>query len=259
MRPGDRVCVAVSGGADSVALLLLLLEQRERLGIVLSVAHFNHRLRGRAADADEKFVARLAAAHDLPFHLRRADVAAEAKRARGNVEETARRLRYEFFEELVRDGAVQAVAVAHTTDDQAETVLGHILRGTGLAGLGGIHPAVDHVFRPLLGVRRGQLRAYLKKRKQPWREDVTNLDLTRMRARIRRRLLPLLEKHFQSGERVTFARLRELGLVDAGKKVKILGDGELKKKLNVVGLAVTSGARAKIEAAGGAVEASSSK
>lgn len=196
VSPGDRVCVAVSGGADSVALLLLLLELRERLGVVLSVAHFNHLLRGRAADADEKFVARLAAAHDLPFHLRRADVAAEAKRARGNVEETARRLRYEFFEHLVRDGAAQAVAVAHTADDQAETVLGHLLRGTGLAGLGGIHPAVDHVFRPLLGVRREHLRAYLKKCRHPWREDVTNRDLTRMRARIRRRLLPLLEKDF---------------------------------------------------------------
>ncbi|MBZ5703092.1 MAG: tRNA lysidine(34) synthetase TilS [Acidobacteriia bacterium] len=197
LRPGDRVAVAVSGGADSVALLLLLEELRERLGIVLSVAHFNHQLRGKASDADEKFVARLAAARALPFHVHRADVAAEARRRRGNLEDAARRLRYEFFARLVQEGHANRVAVAHTADDQAETVLAHILRGTGLAGLGGIHPLVDHVLRPLLELRREELRAYLRARKQRWREDVTNLDLTRLRARIRRKLLPLLERSFQ--------------------------------------------------------------
>ncbi len=197
LRPGDRVAVAVSGGADSVALLLLLEELRERLGIVPSVAHFNHQLRGKASDADEKFVARLAAARALPFHVHRADVAAEARRRRGNLEDTARRLRYEFFARLVQEGHAERVAVAHTADDQAETVLAHILRGTGLAGLGGIHPVVGHVVRPLLELRRAELRAYLQARKQRWREDVTNLDLTRLRARIRRKLLPLLEQKFQ--------------------------------------------------------------
>ena len=197
LHAGDRVAVAVSGGADSVALLLLLEELRERLGIVLSVAHFNHQLRGRASDADEKFAARLAAARQLPFHVQRADVGAEAKRARGNVEDTARRLRYDFFARLVREGHAERIAVAHTANDQAETVLAHILRGTGLAGLGGIHPVVERVIRPFLSVRRAELRGYLQARKQRWREDVTNKDLTRLRARIRRKLLPLLEKQFQ--------------------------------------------------------------
>jgi tRNA(Ile)-lysidine synthase len=197
LRPGDRVAVAVSGGADSVALLLLLEELRERLGIVLSVAHFNHQLRGKASDADEKFVARLAAARALPFHVHRADVAAEARRRRSNLEDAARRLRYEFFARLVRESHAERVAVAHTADDQAETVLAHILRGTGLAGLGGIHPVVGHVVRPLLELRRAELRAYLRARKQRWREDITNLDLTRLRARIRCKLLPLLEQKFQ--------------------------------------------------------------
>ncbi len=199
LRAGERVGVGVSGGADSVALLMLLLELREELGIVLSVAHLNHTLRGAASDADEKFVAKLAAKHELMFHVERVDVGAQAKREKANVEDAARRARYEFFARLVAEGRVDRVAVAHTADDQAETVLAHILRGTGLAGLGGIHPEKECVVRPLLGVRRAELRAYLRLKKQTWREDATNQDTTRTRARIRKKLLPLLEREFQSG------------------------------------------------------------
>jgi len=197
IRAGERIAVAVSGGADSVALLLLLLELREKMGFVLVVVHFNHQLRGRFSDADEKFVARLAARHELEFHSASANVAASAKKERANLEDAARRARYSFFQSLAGAGRYSRIAVAHTADDQAETVLAHILRGTGLPGLGGIHPAVGHVFRPLLEMRRKELRAYLKQQKQPWREDATNLDLTRLRARIRARLLPLIEKTFQ--------------------------------------------------------------
>jgi tRNA(Ile)-lysidine synthase len=197
VRPGDRVGVAVSGGADSVALLLLLLELREKLGIVLSVVHFNHKLRGKASDADEKFVAKLAAKHGLEFHSASADVAKKAEKEGANLEDAARRARYDYFRSLVNSGACTCVAVAHTADDQAETVLAHILRGTGLAGLGGIHPVAHPVFRPLLTIRRTALRAYLRRKKQSWREDATNRDTKRLRARIRRKLLPLLEKQFQ--------------------------------------------------------------
>jgi tRNA(Ile)-lysidine synthase len=197
LRAGERVGVAVSGGADSAALLLLLVELRKQLGIVLSVVHFNHKLRGKDSDGDEKFVAKLTEKHGVAFHAGRADVAAKAKSNKANLEDTARRARYEFFARLVEDGRVDKVAVAHTADDQAETVLAHILRGTGLAGLGGIHPAVGRVVRPLLGVRRAELRAYLRSKKQTWREDATNRDTTRMRARIRKKLLPVLEKQFQ--------------------------------------------------------------
>jgi len=174
LRAGDRVGVAVSGGADSVALLLLLVELRKQLGVVLSVVHFNHKLRGKHSEGDEEFAARLAAKHKLAFHVGRADIGAEARRQKANLEDTARRGRYEFFERLAKEGVVDKVAVAHTADDQAETVLAHILRGTGLAGLGGIHPRVGHVVRPLLGVRRGELRTYLKSKKQSWREDASN-------------------------------------------------------------------------------------
>lgn len=197
MRPGDRVGVAVSGGADSVALLLLLLELQKKLGIVLSVAHFNHKLRGKASDGDEAFVASLAAKYKLEFHSSSADVAKKARKERANLEDTARRARYDYFRALVASGVCTRIAVAHTADDQAETVLAHLLRGTGLAGLGGMPPLTGPVFRPLLVVRRAALRAYLRRKKQSWREDATNRDTRRMRARIREKLLPLLEKKFQ--------------------------------------------------------------
>jgi len=214
IQPGDRVGVAVSGGADSVALLLLLLELREKLGIVLSVVHFNHKLRGKASDADEKFVGKLAAKYGLEFHCASADVAKKAKSERANLEDAARRARYDFFRSLVASGACTNIAVAHTADDQAETVLAHILRGTGIAGLGGIHPTAGPVFRPLLPFRRPQLRAYLRQRKQSWREDLTNLDISRMRARIRKKLLPLLEKQFQPGAVEHLATLADLARED---------------------------------------------
>jgi tRNA(Ile)-lysidine synthase len=197
LRAGQRVGVGVSGGADSVALLLLFLELRNELGIVLSVAHLNHKLRGKASDADETFVAQLAAKHGLEFFSESVVVAAKARREKANLEDAARRSRYDFFSRLVASGKVNRVAVAHTADDQAETVLAHILRGTGLAGLGGIHPETECVTRPLLGVRRAELRAYLRTKKQKWREDATNKDTARLRARIRLKLLPLLERQFQ--------------------------------------------------------------
>jgi tRNA(Ile)-lysidine synthase len=214
VAPGERIGIGVSGGADSVALLVLLLELREELGIVPCVLHFNHKLRKRASDRDEKFAAKLAARHDLEFFSERQDILAKAKKERANLEDAARRARYTFFERLVSTGRVKRVAVAHTADDQAETVLAHILRSTGLAGLGGIHPVAGCVFRPLLEVRRADLRRYLRDKRQPWREDATNKDLTRTRARIRLRLLPILEKEFQPEVVAHLCQLAELARED---------------------------------------------
>lgn len=214
LRPGQRAGVAVSGGADSVALLRLFMELRDELGIVFSVVHFNHKLRGKASDADEKFVVALAEKFGLPLHIGRADVAAKSRREKSNLEDAARRARYDFFARLVEQGIVDCVATAHTEDDQAETVLSHILRGTGLAGLGAIHPRTPHVFRPLLGVRRAELRNYLRARKQTWREDATNKDVSRLRARIRKKLVPLLEKQFQPRVVEHLATLADLARAD---------------------------------------------
>jgi len=211
---GERVGLGVSGGADSVALLRLMVEVREKLGIVVCVAHFNHQLRGKAADADERFVAKLAAEHGLEFFVARENVAALAKRQKCNLEDAARRARYAFFERLVKEGRMARVAVAHTADDQAETVLAHILRGTGIAGLGGIHPEAGCVFRPLLTMRRAELRAYLRSKRQAWREDATNQDVTRTRARIRLQLLPLLEKKFNPAVVEHLCQLGELARED---------------------------------------------
>jgi tRNA(Ile)-lysidine synthase len=197
IREGDRVGVAVSGGADSVALLLMLIAIKKKMGITLCVLHFNHKLRGGAADADEKFVAALARRCKLPFYSAAAAVKAIAKNDKANVEATARRLRYAFFSECASEHHLDKIAVAHTADDQAETVLAHILRGSGLAGLGGIHPQVDKIVRPLLSVSRADLRLYLKAHKQTWREDATNRDTAKTRARIRKKLIPLLTKEFQ--------------------------------------------------------------
>ena len=211
---GDRVGVAVSGGADSVALLRLFVELREGLGVVLCVVHFNHKLRGKASEADEKFVVKLAAQHGLEFFVSRENIAAKARRERANLEDAARRARYAYFEKLVKEGRVSRVAVAQTADDQAETVLAHILRGTGLAGLAGIHPQAGSVFRPLLGIRRAELRAYLRGKRQAWREDATNRDETRTRSRIRHKLLPFLEKKFQSLVVEHLCQLAELARED---------------------------------------------
>src|SRR5271165_4209392 len=131
MRAGDRVCVAVSGGADSVALLRVMLELRGELGIVLSVVHFNHTLRGDESEADHAFAKDLASQHGLEMHDARGDVARRAEERSLSTEAAAREARYEFFWSLIESGRLDKVATAHTLDDQAETVLLRLVRGTG--------------------------------------------------------------------------------------------------------------------------------
>src|SRR5271165_3083452 len=157
-NPGDRVAVAVSGGADSVALLRLLASLRDTLGITLLIAHFDHALRGMESEADAQFVAALSREHRFEYICEREDVAAAAAKQGLNLEDAARRLRYAFFQRLVEQGRATRVAVAHTADDQAETVLARLFRGTGPAGLAGIHPVLGPIVRPLLATRRQELR-----------------------------------------------------------------------------------------------------
>src|SRR5271166_2552849 len=140
MRAGDRVAVAVSGGADSVALLRVLRELRPELGIVLAVAHFNHGLRGEQSAADEAFVAELAKQHGLQFFAGHGDVRSHASAAKLSIEAAGRELRYRWFAQLAREQRFDCIATAHTRDDQAETVLLKFLRGAGTRGLAGIYP-----------------------------------------------------------------------------------------------------------------------
>ena len=258
LHPGDRVGVAVSGGPDSVALLRLLLELRKELGIVLSVVHVNHKLRGTESDSDAEFVCAVARAHKLQFHCTVADVAQHASQAEISIETAARELRYTFFRELLGDQAgrypqglkpnqsqadlgtakavpyplsldssqsvplrgpvVDKIATGHTLDDQAETVLMRIIRGTGIRGLRAIQPRIQveagrstaEIVRPLLQVRRCELQAYLNDIGQSWREDATNRDPKFTRNRVRQALMPLLEQEFNPAVKTRLAELAEI-------------------------------------------------
>jgi len=201
LKPGLRLAVGLSGGADSVALLRVLAARAAELGLVLHAAHLHHGLRGEEADADLAFARELAAGLGLPFHESRVDVAAEAQASPGkaaeSIEEAARRLRYAWFRQLMAEGLVDAVATAHTLDDQAETVLAKFLRGAWTEGLSGIAPRLEGpegaIIRPLLATTRAEIEAYLNAIGQSWREDSSNRHLTFTRNRIRHELLPLLE------------------------------------------------------------------
>jgi len=260
LHPGDRVGIAVSGGIDSVALLRLLLELRHELGIVLSVIHFNHKLRGAESEADHEFVAGLARGHGLEFYCSSADVAELAAEQHSGLEAAAREMRYGFFRQLLSEGISMAeasldsqlnrsagkpalslpkgaappnnildkIVTGHTLDDQAETVLMRVIRGTGLRGLGGIYPRFvvqnkddenEHdedddshgeIVRPLLAIRRRELQGYLIEIKQAWREDATNADSRFTRNRLRKLVLPLLEREFNPAVAENLSELAEI-------------------------------------------------
>jgi tRNA(Ile)-lysidine synthase len=197
LKPGLRLAVGLSGGADSVALTRALAERSRQLGLVLHAAHLHHGLRGEEADGDLAFARALASELGLPFHEERVDCEAEAKANGETIEEAARHLRYRWFRQLMASGEVEAVATAHTRDDQAETVLAKFLRGAWTEGLSGIHPVVEfpegRILRPLLATTRTEVEAYLGAVGQNWREDSSNRHLTFTRNRIRHELLPLLE------------------------------------------------------------------
>ena len=183
ISPGDRLICAVSGGADSVALLFAMYLLRERLDITLEAAHFNHRLRGEESDADEAFVKELCGRYDIPLHLGSGRILPGKK----GLEAAAREARYAFLRSLPGK-----IATAHTADDNAETVLLHLVRGTGLKGLGGISPMNGNVIRPMLTVTRREVEAFLSEYALPHREDSTNATDLFLRNRIRRNVMPLL-------------------------------------------------------------------
>jgi tRNA(Ile)-lysidine synthase len=194
---GDRIGAAVSGGPDSVLMLEFLARMAGDVGFQLAVVHFNHRLRGSESDEDESFVRGLADQYGLPFFRGEARVGEEARKRRRNLEATAREFRYRFFLGLVRQGKVDKVATAHTLDDQAETVLLHILRGTGTRGLGGIHRSLQNkVVRPFLGLTRAEIEAEIARRSLPFRVDSTNLETRFRRNKVRMELLPILERDY---------------------------------------------------------------
>ena len=203
---GDRVLVAVSGGPDSVALVHLLRELQDELGLHLEIAHLDHAIRGEDAKEDARFVAQLAQSLKLPFHLKEIDLPKmKLDAGKGNLEALARAERYRFFAEVMGTRQLGKVATAHTQDDQAETLLLWLLRGTGRKGLGGMAPvqrlrlsagaSPDSIMlvRPLLDISKADVLGYLEERQFAYRIDRTNIDTALMRNWIRRELLPMMQ------------------------------------------------------------------
>ncbi|WP_049962971.1 tRNA lysidine(34) synthetase TilS [Ruminococcus sp. HUN007] len=187
----DHIVAALSGGADSVCLLLALSELQDQLGITLSAIHVNHCLRGEESDRDEKFCRDLCQRLSVPFICGRFDVNAEAAKMKMSTELAAREIRYRFFAEQT---AGKKLATAHNANDNAETVIFNLTRGTGTKGIAGIPPVRDNIIRPLLGVTRNEIEAFLKERKQDFVTDSTNLSDDYTRNTIRHNVIPVLEK-----------------------------------------------------------------
>jgi len=209
---GSRIGVAVSGGADSIALLRLLVQLAPARRYELEVIHVNHKLRGAESDADAEFVRAVAAG----FGLRCVEATADARNSGGNVEAHARRLRYDCFARLMRENQLDRVAAGHTRSDQAETVLMRLLRGASPGGLRGIHPVTEAgVIRPLLEVDREEVRAWLQRQGAVWREDSSNSDRRFLRNRIRLDLLPALERGWNPALSKLLAQTARLAFEDS--------------------------------------------
>lgn len=203
-RPGERVICALSGGADSVALLSVLLELRQTLEISVEAAHFHHNLRGAEADRDEEFCRSLCQKLEIPLHFAKADASAYGKGS--SVELTARELRYDFLYALPCD----CIATAHNADDNTETVLQHMLRGSGLRGLCGIPPKRDRLVRPLLPVTRQEIEDYLAQRELPHALDSTNGEDFCQRNRLRHGVIPVLKEELPGLHRQVFRQTQLL-------------------------------------------------
>ena len=207
---GTPLVAAVSGGADSVALLLMLheLARQERVRLA-GVAHLHHHIRGASADEDAAFVSRLSERLSLPLELAHDDVPARARRTGASLELAGRHARLAFFEQLARGGRV--LALAHTRTDQAETVLLRLVRGAGPRGLSGMAPRSGHRIRPLLEIGREELRDWLRARGEVWREDETNEDTAIARNFVRRVVMPELAQLNPAAERALARAARILG------------------------------------------------
>jgi tRNA(Ile)-lysidine synthase len=216
IRRGETVLCAVSGGADSVAMLQLLRELNEvqQLEWKLHVAHVNHGLRGKASDEDEEFAKGLSEKLKLPFHATRVDVEGLHRKERMTVEEAGRELRHAFLQQKAAELGAQKIALAHNLDDQAETILHRILRGTGLRGLKGMAPirVISRkqdlfVVRPLIEIERYEIETFLREKGIAYKTDLTNFDTSLTRNKIRHKLFPLLESEFNPRAKMALVKL----------------------------------------------------
>lgn len=195
IQPGNKILVAVSGGMDSVILLYLLHKYNKELDIELEVAHINHMLRDKDSDKDQEFVKELAKGWSIPFHTTRIDVKTISKKNKWSIEEGARKLRYEYLNNIKKINGFNKIALAHHHKDQAETILMHIIRGTGAEGLRGMFFDKDDIVRPLLNITREDIERKIEEIQIEYRTDKSNLETKHTRNKIRLKLLPKLKEY----------------------------------------------------------------
>ncbi|MCD7735396.1 MAG: tRNA lysidine(34) synthetase TilS, partial [Lachnospiraceae bacterium] len=198
LEPGMRVIVGVSGGADSVCLLHVLEQYRREIPFELLTVHVEHGLRGQESLNDAVFVEKLCAGYAVPCRVVHAQVRSRMREERLSCEEAGRAERYRIFSEISREWGATRIAVAHNQNDQAETVLWNLARGSGIKGLGGIRPIQGNIIRPLLFTARKEIEEYLRGEGISWRTDQTNLETAYTRNRIRLSLLPQMESELNS-------------------------------------------------------------
>lgn len=195
LQAGERVLVAVSGGPDSVALLHLLVALSSELALKLHVFHLNHQMRGAEAEKDARFVKKMAKDLGIPATFRSFDVPSFLKKSRFSPQEGARQIRFKLLEEEADKIEADKIALGHQADDQMETFLIRLIKGTGTDGLRGIPPVRDRFIRPLIEISRDEIEAYLKEKKIDYRLDATNLETRYLRNKVRRELVPVLKKY----------------------------------------------------------------
>lgn len=239
IKPGEKIILGLSGGHDSAALLDILYRLKSKIHFKLVLAHVNYGYRGRDSDGDEKFVRKLATKYKLRIYVKKLQVTPgttpKLRRGAGgkasypryhpevtsggtgqgklqsvNLEDFFRKIRYQFFEEVLNKEKAQKIALAHTLNDQAETILMFFLRGSGLTGLSGMDYQRNNITRPLLDVSRAEITQYLKENKLKWRQDITNEDISFTRNKIRHKLIPFLEKEFNPNLKNTLKMTAEI-------------------------------------------------
>jgi tRNA(Ile)-lysidine synthase len=196
VESGDTILLGVSGGPDSVALLRGLLELKQELNIELAIAHLNHGVRGEESDRDARFVKDMGETLQIKTLIKKRDAAAEQAASKNSFQETARHLRLEFFERAMKQMGANKIALGHTSDDQAETVLMNLLRGSGLQGVGGMSPVRHPYIRPLFNCSRSEVIDFLSDRKIPYCKDSSNEKTDYLRNRIRLELIPFLQEKY---------------------------------------------------------------
>jgi len=214
IEPGDRVLLGLSGGIDSTVMLYLLLEAREALSFKLGIAHINHLLRGEESERDEEFVKGMAARLSLPCHVMRVDVRGEAKKAGKSLQHAGRDARYGFFARTAAEHGYDKIGIAHTLDDQVETFILRMLKGTGLKGLSAIPIRRGNIVRPLLYTMRAEIEEYAAARTVPFVSDSSNAKMVYERNFVRKQIMPRMEELNPAFRGKIFSLLRDLTAVN---------------------------------------------